>query len=285
VKESLQVLSTRKTFHRLRKALSVVSDEEFLDTDSLRCLPYGNLVLRRQSHLFLGGGVLAASGLLLLFWLAITHLDFIASGRTSHGKASANNSYEVVSTMIQLAPSPSPASKSIVASPAIAPKVPINSTVGNIVAVQKENAALHEQTAATQTELKQAIENLEAKGDIGGGAGSGSGGASSGLDGVDGDGAIFGACDIMPSFREQKKPAYPEAARFAGITGKLFVKVLIGEDGRPLKAMVLKRIPEACTAFDGVAMKSVLESTYYPATQNGRPVKVWCVIPISFRLM
>ncbi len=279
------MLSTNNLMYRLRKVFSISSGTEFLDTDSLRRLPYGNLVLRRQSHLFLGSGVLAATMLLMLFLLVTTHLDFIAFGRKAHGNASSTQSYDVVTTMIQLDPPPAAVSKSSVPSPVLSPpEVP--STVGKIVAVQKEAEALQEQTVATQTELKQAIENLEANsGGTGGSSGSGSSGASSGFDGLDGDGALFGACDIMPSFREQKKPAYPEAARVAGIAGKLFVKVLIGDDGRPLKAIVLKRIPEACTAFDGVALKSVLESTYYPATQNGRTVKVWCIIPISFRLM
>jgi protein TonB len=73
-------------------------------------------------------------------------------------------------------------------------------------------------------------------------------------------------------------------ARISGVSGKVFVKVLISEDGHPLKAIVMKRIPAECLFFDSVALKSVVDSKYYPGIKNGRPVKVWCVVPISFQL-
>ena len=43
--------------------------EEFLDTDRLRQIDYGNLALRRQAHLFLSHGVITAIVLLGLFWI------------------------------------------------------------------------------------------------------------------------------------------------------------------------------------------------------------------------
>ncbi len=91
-------------------------------------------------------------------------------------------------------------------------------------------------------------------------------------------------CEKPPGFLYQAKPAYPETARTAGITGKVFVSVLIGEDGRPIKAKVMKRIPEDCKDFDVVALKSVMESGYYPGILNGLPTKVWLTAPISFQL-
>ncbi|EAT59880.1 energy transducer TonB [Chlorobium ferrooxidans] len=89
--------------------------------------------------------------------------------------------------------------------------------------------------------------------------------------------------DKMPGFLDQKKPVYPEIARIEGITGKLFVNVLIGKDGRPEKVKVMKRIPPDCYVFDEVAIKSVMESTYSPAILNGRPIKVWMTVPIKFQ--
>ena len=73
-------------------------------------------------------------------------------------------------------------------------------------------------------------------------------------------------------------------ARTAGITGKVFVSVLIGVDGRPIKAKVMKRIPADCEVFDAVALKSVMESRYYPGIQNGSPIQVWFTVPIRFQL-
>jgi len=60
--------------------------------------------------------------------------------------------------------------------------------------------------------------------------------------------------------------------------------VLIGENGRPFKAKVMKRIPEECNVFDGNVLKSVMESKYYPGIQNGSPVKVWFTVPIQFQI-
>jgi len=46
----------------------------------------------------------------------------------------------------------------------------------------------------------------------------------------------------------------------------------------------MKRIPMECIAFDAVALKSVVDSKYFPGLKNGRAVKVWCVVPICFQL-
>ncbi len=260
--------------------------EEFLDTDCLLKLDYGNLVLRRQAHLFLGCGVLASTALLLFFWLLIINWDFIASGQGVSGRAVPGDTYETLTTMIAFAAPPS-APESRKARAVTLPASPF--TVGKIVKVSREEETVT-RPAATQSGLKELNRNEEAQGAQStsgsgiGSIGSGKGGESSGLEGFGEDGTIFGRCEIMPAFLEQKKPRYPEAARIAGITARLFVKVLIGADGSPLKAMIIKRIPEECNAFDAVTLQSVLESTYTPAVQNGRAVKVWCMIPVSFRI-
>lgn len=277
MKEPEQVISPfninqRRFFYR--KLLSWSVSEEFLDTDRLRKLRYGNLVLRRKSHFFLTHGVLVALLLFALFWLVTANWEIIASGREFSGKATPGESYESVTTIISLSPPPPSSSEPVaVLSEIHQPAVP--STVGKIVEVNPQEAFL-EHTAATQQELKEATRSL--------GAGSGKGGESSGVDGLGEDGTTLGSLEKMPGFLEQKKPDYPEEARIAGMTGKVFVKVLIGEDGRPVKVTVMKRIPAECTVFDGAALKSVFESKYYPGMQNGRTVKVWCVVPVRFQL-
>ncbi len=262
-----------------------LSEDEFLDTDRLRQLDYGNLVLRRQMHHYLGSGVLFSIALLLLFWFVTFHWDDVASaGRRSSGKA-LGDSYELVTAMVQLAPPPPLLSASVAASPVT--RSAVSSIPGKVAMVSEDQATLAHPYAA-QSEIKQDLQNQEAQGALAGvdaGSGSGRGSSeSSGIEGLGDDGAIFGACEKMPAFLEQKKPVYPETARLAGITGKVLVKVLIGADGHPVKAVVVKRFPEECTAFDRVALQSVLESTYSPAIQNGQPVKVWCIIPVSFSL-
>lgn len=249
-----------------RKAATWSFREEFLDTDKLRKLNYGNLVLRRQAHLYLSHGVILASIFLGIFWIVSANWQAIGSliGMFDKDEHPMVQCYEVVTSVTQLPPPPpldipEPAP----VTPSAAPPAP---NVGKIRQVSKEEAPV-EQTVATQKELKQAFQT------------QGSGSASAGD-----DVPMFVPCEKMPGFLDQKKPAYPEMARIAGITGKVFVAVLIGEDGRPVKAKVMKRVPADCDVFDAVAIKSVMESRYYPGIQNGSPIKVWFTVPIRFQL-
>ncbi|ABB24439.1 energy transducer TonB [Pelodictyon luteolum] len=238
--------------------------EEFLDTDRLRGIWYGNLSLRRQAHIFLSHGVIAAVMLLFLFWVAAANWGRIMSlfgGSADSGRML--QCYEVVTSVTQLPPPPP------LAAPPPAPAVPsvpaaVAPNVGKIKKV-KENEVPAEQTIATQKELRQAIQTER-------------------VDGSGEGGPVFIPCEKMPGFLDQRKPHYPEMARIAGIEGKVFVSVLIGEDGRPMRAVVMKRIPADCTVFDDVAVRSVMESKYFPGIQNGRAIKVWFTVPIRFQI-
>ncbi|NTV98549.1 MAG: energy transducer TonB [Chlorobiaceae bacterium] len=249
-----------------KKAATWSFREEFLDTDRLRKLTYGNLVLRRQAHLFLSHGVILASVLLGLFWIVSANWKTIGSlfGLLDKDDHPMVQCYEVVTSVTQLPPPPPlDVPEPAPVTPSEAPPPP---NVGKIKQVSKEEAPV-QQTVATQQELKQAIQTQ--------GAGSGA---------VSEDTPMFVPCEKMPGFLDQKKPVYPEMARISGITGKVFVAVLIGEDGRPMKAKVMKRIPADCDVFDACAIKSVMESRYYPGMQNGAPIKVWFTVPIRFQL-
>jgi periplasmic protein TonB len=250
-----------------KKAATWSFGEEFLDTDRLRKLTYGNLVLRRQAHLFLSHGVILASVLLGVFWIVSANWQRIGTlfGLLDRDDHPMVQCYEVVTSVTQLPPPPPlDIPEPTPVTPSAAPPAP---NVGKIKQVSKDEAPV-EQTVATQKELKQAIQTQ--------GAGN--------TGGVSEDTPMFIPCEKMPGFLDQKKPVYPEMARIAGITGKVFVAVLIGEDGRPIKAKVMKRIPADCDVFDACAIKSVMESRYYPGMQNGAPIKVWFTVPIRFQL-
>jgi len=213
---------------------------------------------------FLSHGVIAAVLLLLLFWVGAANWQRISSlfGGGPSNSAGTLECYEVVSCVTQLppppplhAPPPSPPSKVVAPSPAVP-------NVGKIKKV-KESEVPADQTMATQKEIRQAIQAGDGAGD---------------------DVPSYVACDKMPGFLDQKKPRYPEMARIAGIEGKVFVSVLVAEDGRPMKSKVMKRIPADCTVFDEVAIRSVMESRYYPAVQAGRPIRVWFTVPIRFQI-
>ncbi|HDH99776.1 MAG: energy transducer TonB [Candidatus Latescibacterota bacterium] len=90
----------------------------------------------------------------------------------------------------------------------------------------------------------------------------------------------FWHVEVKPQLIEMVVPEYPEIARRAGIEGTVFVKILVGKDGRPEEVKFLKG-PEI---FREVALDAARRFLFSPAKQNDRPVKVWVVVPIQFRL-
>ncbi|MHB8930647.1 MAG: TonB family protein [Melioribacteraceae bacterium] len=91
----------------------------------------------------------------------------------------------------------------------------------------------------------------------------------------------FIQAEKMPEMIESVKPAYPEIAKRAGIEGKVFVKVLLGKDGNPKKAVVIKSENEI---FNKAATDAALKSKFSPAMDKGNPIAVWIVLPYKFAL-
>jgi protein TonB len=79
----------------------------------------------------------------------------------------------------------------------------------------------------------------------------------------------------------RRRLEYPELARRAGIQGKVYVRVLVGTDGKPKRYIVEHSDNELLTE---AAVKAVMSMTFTPAIQNGQPIAVWVSIPIDFRL-
>ncbi len=79
----------------------------------------------------------------------------------------------------------------------------------------------------------------------------------------------------------QKRIAYPEIARRAGVEGRVFVKAFVDEKGKVIKVELLKGIGAGC---DEEALKAVKNSLFIPGKQRGKAVKVQVTVPILFRL-
>jgi len=79
----------------------------------------------------------------------------------------------------------------------------------------------------------------------------------------------------------QKKIVYPEAAKKAGLEGRVYVKAYIDENGNVVHSEILK---SAGSILDSAALKAVEETKFIPGKQRGKPVKVQVAIPIIFRL-
>lgn len=90
---------------------------------------------------------------------------------------------------------------------------------------------------------------------------------------------------VEPTYLEKPELAFPEEAMGAGVTGKIWVKILVGSDGMPVKTMILKRVPEMAFMFDDAARRWAMKCRFSPARDSvGKPVAVWIGIPISFKM-
>jgi protein TonB len=83
-----------------------------------------------------------------------------------------------------------------------------------------------------------------------------------------------------PVLLRRVEPEYPEVARHARIEGDVILEAIIGTDGRVESVKVLRSSP----LLEKSAIKAVSQWIYRPARQNGRAVKVYFTVFISFRL-
>lgn len=81
--------------------------------------------------------------------------------------------------------------------------------------------------------------------------------------------------------RLQQLIRYPELARKAGIEGLVIVEVLVDPEGRPHNPQIIKR---AGGGLDEAAVEAVMQLTFKPGRQRGKPVWVRFAIPVRFRL-
>ena len=83
-----------------------------------------------------------------------------------------------------------------------------------------------------------------------------------------------------PRLVRRALPVYPEFALRAGLQGSVMLKVLLGKDGKAESVRMLK----GEEIFRKSAENAVRKFLFEPARQSDRPVKVWLVIPIHFKL-
>ena len=78
-------------------------------------------------------------------------------------------------------------------------------------------------------------------------------------------------------------PAYPGEAVRNGLTGVVELEILVGIDGHPLEARVVRS--SGHRLLDAAARRTVLAKwRFQPAMRNGQPVQSLGRVPIEFRL-
>jgi len=82
----------------------------------------------------------------------------------------------------------------------------------------------------------------------------------------------------------QQNVQYPAMAREAGISGKVFLKFVVSENGDISNVEVLKGVP-GCGECDKEAIRVVKSMPKWKAAKmTGRAVKCYFNLPISFKI-
>lgn len=76
-------------------------------------------------------------------------------------------------------------------------------------------------------------------------------------------------------------PQYPDAAREARLQGIVILEIVIDRNGEVTNTRVLKGLP---MGLDAAAVEAVRTWRFRPATRDGKPVAIYFIVPVSFRL-
>jgi protein TonB len=83
-----------------------------------------------------------------------------------------------------------------------------------------------------------------------------------------------------PTKTKNVTPAYPAAAKSAGVAGVVIIEATIGADGKVVDAKVLRSVP----MLDQAALDAVKQWEFTPTLLNGKPVPVVMTVTVNFKL-
>jgi len=79
------------------------------------------------------------------------------------------------------------------------------------------------------------------------------------------------------------RPLYPPRCLRRGVEGRVKVRVLVGEDGRPQEVTVHESSGDAL--LDESAVDAVQRWRFKAATRNGVAARAWGIVPVEFKLI
>jgi protein TonB len=116
-------------------------------------------------------------------------------------------------------------------------------------------------------------------------------GASAGTKGVPSDSTQDSTksdslvAETMPELVYKGRPRYPSKARVYGLTCLVYVKVLVSKEGKAESVLIHKTDdPDWRWGFNEAAITGAKQCRFKPATQDGKPVRVWVSFPFEFEL-
>lgn len=100
------------------------------------------------------------------------------------------------------------------------------------------------------------------------------------------EGEVFVVVEDRPELKGgmealQQAIEYPEAAKQAGIEGRVFVQFIVDENGDVVNPKVTRGVHEA---LDRAALDAVKGLSFEPGKQQGEAVKVKMALPVTFKL-
>jgi len=86
----------------------------------------------------------------------------------------------------------------------------------------------------------------------------------------------------LPRPLKQVRPEYPDLPQRAGVEGTVAVYVMVGKDGRVLRAELDEK--QQVPMLNEAALAAARQWVFAPGLANGHPVVCWTRIPFRFRL-
>ena len=83
-------------------------------------------------------------------------------------------------------------------------------------------------------------------------------------------------------YLQMPQPAYPAAAKRMGEEGKVILRVLVDEKGRPEQIMIQQS--SGSPRLDDAAKQAVRRALFKPFIDNGKAVSAFAIVPITFEL-
>lgn len=92
----------------------------------------------------------------------------------------------------------------------------------------------------------------------------------------------FVAVDIIAEMIHYAAPSYPRLAEQAGLEGLVWIKSLVGADGKVRDAFVYKSC--GTPSLDKAALESAPKCKFKPGIKDGHPIAMWVTYKIDFIL-
>lgn len=177
-------------------------------------------------------------------------------------------------------PPPAAAPKPVAPKPEVVKPVPIKPSEMTAPTIIPEK--IPEPLAAPEMEAPEGVEG----GVEGGVPGGVPGGVIGGVVGGTGPGLTdeplrIGGDVKAPQLTNRVEPSYPEAARKARMEGVVILEAIITASGSVQDVKVLKSVNPL---LDAAASRAVQQWRYRPATLNGRAVRVYLTVTVTFNL-